>query len=327
MGSYVARLLPFIIGISFLLNFKRINLINIIILLVSGILIFLSAERLAIAYFFITLIFYFYINFEKKLFIYYFSMMLLFIGVLNYYSTRQLNKIIFYTYNQIVINHTFLGTSYRHALHYQAAYKMFLDKPLMGNGLKSFRVLCEKPNYSLRDKILKDNPVLAKIDGIFYFKPLNASKEIYKIGIIDSNNILFQKEIVNIKTSSYKSNLKDGDLVKNGEIIYNHYEFLDGCNTHPHNIYLEFLSEIGFIGFILFFFIFLFSLYQLFFLIKKKIKNKLKNDEICAFFILVGFATSMFPLFPSGSYFNNWLLIITYFPIGFYLSLLKFKND
>jgi hypothetical protein len=35
---------------------------------------------------------------------------------------------------------------------------------------------------------------------------------------------------------------------------------------------------------------------------------------------------SMFPFITSGSYFNNWLLIINYLPIGFYLSLLKIKN-
>ena len=26
----------------------------------------------------------------------------------------------------------------------------------------------------------------------------------------------------------------------------------DGCNTHPHHIYLQFLSEIGIIGFLYF---------------------------------------------------------------------------
>ena len=327
MGSYVVRLLPFIIGISFLLNFKRINLINIIILLISGILVFLSSERLALAYFLITLVFYFYINFEKKLLIYFVSIFLLLIGILNLYSSKQLSKIIFHTYNQIFVNHTFLGTSYRHALHYQAAFKLFLDKPLIGNGLKSFRVLCEKQNYSLKDKILKDNPVIATTDGKFYFKPLNSSEEIYSIGVIDSNNIVHIKNNINLKDSLYKPIFKDGDHVNAGEILYYYYEFLNGCNTHPHNIYLEFLSEIGLFGFIPFFFIFLYSLYKLLSLVNKKNKKKLTNVEVCSFFILLGFATSMFPLFPSGSYFNNWLLIITYFPIGFYLSLLKLKNE
>jgi hypothetical protein len=32
---------------------------------------------------------------------------------------------------------------------------------------------------------------------------------------------------------------------------------------------------------------------------------------------------AMFPFFPSGSYFNNWMLIISYLPIGIYLGLYK----
>lgn len=42
---------------------------------------------------------------------------------------------------------------------------------------------------------------------------------------------------------------------------------------------------------------------------------------MCSLFILIGISITMFPLFPSGSYFNNWILIITYFPVGLYLSL------
>jgi O-antigen ligase len=327
MGSYVSRLLPFIIAISFLLNLKKIDLINIIIILISGILIFLSSERLALAYFLVTVAFYFYINFSKKLFIFFLSTLLLFIVILNFYSSRHINKIIFHTYNQVIVNNKFLGTSYRHALHYEAAYKMFLDKPLVGNGLKSFRSMCGMSKYSLLDKIIEDNSILATVNGKFYFRLDESSKEIYIIGIVDSNNILHQQKNVDIKNSLFKSNFKDGDFVNKGQILYNYYEFLNGCNTHPHNIYLEFLSELGFIGFALFFFIFLYTLYKLFYLINKKIKKKLSKNEACKFFILLGFVTSMFPLFPSGSYFNNWLLIITYLPIGFYLSLLKLKND
>ena len=327
MGSYVSRLLPFIIGISFLLNLKKINSINIVILLISGILIFLSSERLALAYFLITLTFYFYINFNRKLFIYFLSILLLFIAILNSYSSNQLNKIIFHTYNQVIVNNKFLGTSYRHSLHYEAAYKMFLDKPLIGNGLKSFRVMCGMPKYSLLEKIIEENSVIATVQGKFYFQLDGSLKELYNIGIVDSNNLLHQQRFIDIKNHLYKSNFKDGDFVDKGQILYHYYEFKNGCNTHPHNIYLEFLSEIGFIGFGLFFFIFLYCLYKMFSLINKKVKKKLSKNDICKFFILLGFATSMFPLFPSGSYFNNWILIITYLPIGFYLSLLKLKND
>ena len=55
-----------------------------------------------------------------------------------------------------------------------------------------------------------------------------------------------------------------------------------------------------------------------------KIKNKifLNNFEIC---ILGAFLITLWPLAPSGNFFNNYLSIFYYFPIGFYLWLRK-KN-
>jgi hypothetical protein len=331
MGSYVARLCPLIIGISFLLNIKKINLINVIILFICGTLVFLSAERLAFVYFLILLIFYFYINFEKRLLIYFLSSFILLISILNFYSNAFLNRIFFHTYNQITNNKSISITTYRHSLHYETAYKMFLDKPFFGNGLKSFRSLCAEQKYALTEKIRADNFVKAEFSGKFYFKinqDLSRSFNInyYDIGIVDEKGVISQLQKVSPGLGSYFSIYNDGDKVSIGDSFYSYYEYKNGCNTHPHNIYLEFLSELGLVGFSFFFFIFIYLIYQIFILIKKSFKKKLSRIEICSLFILIGISTTMFPLFPSGSYFNNWLLIITYFPIGFYLSL-KRNND
>jgi O-antigen ligase len=330
MGSYITRLLPLVIGISFLLNIKKINLINIIILFISGILVFLSAERLAFVYFLLILIFYFYINFEKKLLIYFLIFFILQINILNAYNNSFFNRIFFHTYNQIVNSKTFSGTSYRHGLHYQAAYKMFLDKPFFGNGLKSFRGLCSEQKYTLDYKIREDNFVKAEVEGKFYFvinQELSKNQDnlTYDIGILDDKGIIHQLANISPYSGSYFSKYNSGDKVRVGDSFYSYYDYKNGCNTHPHNIYLEFLSELGLVGFSFFFFIFLYSIYNIFFLLKKRIKKRLNRIEMCSLFILVGISITMFPLFPSGSYFSNWLLIITYFPIGFYLSL-KGKN-
>jgi O-antigen ligase len=326
MGSYVTRLLPFIIGISYLLNLKKINLINVIVLFISGVLVFLSAERLAFVYFFIILIFYFYINFEKKLLIFFLGLFLLFIGILNNYNKSFFNRIFVHTYNQIYNSKTISITSYRHMLHYEAAYRMFLDKPFFGNGLKSFRGLCGEEKYALVEKIKKDNFVNAEVQGKFYFKiyqELSKKSNVlyYYIGIIDDIGIVHQHRIISPDLGIYFSNYKNGDKLDIGDSFYSYYEFKNGCNTHPHNIYLEFLSELGLLGFSFFFFIFLYSIFNIFLLLKKNIKKRLNRFEMCSLFILTGISITMFPLFPSGSYFNNWLLIITYFPVGLYLSL------
>ena len=58
MGSFVSRTLPFILGILFYLDIKNKEFLALILLLISGTLIFVSGERLAFAYFIITIIFF-----------------------------------------------------------------------------------------------------------------------------------------------------------------------------------------------------------------------------------------------------------------------------
>ena len=69
--------------------------------------------------------------------------------------------------------------------------------------------------------------------------------------------------------------------------------------------------------------------YALFKLIKNIFKNfltkKINEQEFARCIILTGIVLQLFPLVPSGSYFNNWMMIIFHLSIGFYLSLLKLR--
>jgi O-antigen ligase len=114
-------------------------------------------------------------------------------------------------------------------------------------------------------------------------------------------------------------------LLKKNQKIYSHYEFKNGCNTHPHNIYLQFLSELGIIGFFIFLFLFLYMFYNLFKLTIESFKNNLDQNKKSRAMLLVGGLSSMLPFLPSGNYFGNWLLIITYLPFGFYIFLVNKK--
>ena len=48
----------------------------------------------------------------------------------------------------------------------------------------------------------------------------------------------------------------------------------NGCNTHPHNIYLEYLSELGFLGFILLNLIFVYAFIKLLLIVFKNFFKK-----------------------------------------------------
>jgi len=328
MGSYVSRMLPLAIGICFLLNFK--TKINLAIIFICTILIILSGERLSFAYLFMFIIFYFILDFNKKYFFYFITLFFVLFIFLFFYNSKNIDRIFLHTFHQFKEkrnSETFL--SYRHILHFETAYNMFLDKKLTGHGLKSFRHLCGDPKYSVNDKIVKD----IKEIGIAARSPKDA---IINFTNKLNNNVLNVDVILKSDTGEILERIPAGHtfypLVANGsyvnkdELIFYTYEFQNGCNTHPHNIYLQFLSELGFVGFILFVFMFFYIFFNLLLLIFKHFKKNISIKEKCLASILFGLFLSMFPLFPSGNYFNNWLLIITYLPIGFYISLVN-RND
>ena len=53
-------------------------------------------------------------------------------------------------------------------------------------------------------------------------------------------------------------------------------------------------------------------------LVKKK--QILNNFQVC---LLLGFVITLLPIIPNGNFFNNWLSMIIFFPIGFYIFSLK----
>ena len=99
------------------------------------------------------------------------------------------------------------------------------------------------------------------------------------------------------------------------------------CSTHPHNTYLELLSEAGIFAFLIiacvFFGIIVLSIKHLIFKFIKNKKNYLNDFEIC---LLSAVLISLWPFAPSGSFFNNWMSMIYFLPIGIILWQLNLKK-
>jgi O-antigen ligase len=101
------------------------------------------------------------------------------------------------------------------------------------------------------------------------------------------------------------------------------------CETHPHNTYIELLSEAGMLAFLVVAGIFILICYlSIKHFIFKLIRNKkgIMNDfEVC---LLSAIIISLWPFSPSGSFFNNWMSIVYYFPVGLLLwQRTKYKNS
>ena len=101
----------------------------------------------------------------------------------------------------------------------------------------------------------------------------------------------------------------------------------NGCTTHPHNFTLQLLSETGIIGFLYIFFIFIYFIVKIFkIFILKSSRMKINNNPL-KIIIIASFVMILFPLFPNGNFFNNWMSMISYFLVPFYLYSLQKKYD
>ena len=93
------------------------------------------------------------------------------------------------------------------------------------------------------------------------------------------------------------------------------------CTSHPHNTYVQLLAETGLLGTFMVFFLFIFISYlsaKHIFLKLFKNKNLFSFQEIC---IISSILITLWPLITSGSFFNNYLNVIYFYPIGIFLWL------
>ena len=101
------------------------------------------------------------------------------------------------------------------------------------------------------------------------------------------------------------------------------------CSTHPHNTYLQLLSETGIFTTIIVFLLWLLTFFLIIkqfifmFILKKSYLNKNLVIFVIAYFVM------LFPFLPNNSFFNNNSSILLYFPLGFFLyeiSQSQFNN-
>lgn len=357
LGSFIIRTLPVVISIFFIFE-KLDKRFAYVIIFLSTLLVFLSAERTALAYTIAFLILFIFIeikSFKKFLLLGIFVFILTLFSI-NFFEPLK-TRVVTATLNQIKSSSFFLIPSYRHELHYSNAISIFRDNFVFGKGIKSFRYICGQYDSEIIKKIDRDKAVLAPFDGnailatnsekrkIIYYsddviKKLVPGKnfiEFYFDKDFRSNYLNLNKKIflVNdyegqpffLKENFQLFNQKNKILkIKKGDFLYSNFEFSTGCNTHPHNVLLQFLAELGILGGIFFIISFAFLLMNFIKLVIFKLKNrKLDVYEKGIYIISASLILSILPLFPSGNFFNNWLSMIFFFKLGILLFFLE-KN-
>ena len=264
VGSYLSKL--FFISLSYLIikkkSFKILFLYLIFILFIT----LLTKERMASLMLVSTcLIFLFFLKnleFKKKLIVV--ISFLILTSSLIYKNQSIKNHLVFRTLDQLGIatdssqkkiilkqdKRIFFDSQW--GAHFLTAYNIFLDNPVFGTGIKTFRKECGNSKY---DKI-------------------NSSS-------------------VEIR-----------------------------CNTHPHNIYLEIISEGGLILFISFVLLNIYLFYKLILnIFIKKINVDLSLLTFCSFLLLFS------PFQTTGSFFSTWNGFYYWLIYAFIIFVLNEKND
>ncbi len=128
---------------------------------------------------------------------------------------------------------------------------------------------------------------------------------------VTAYNMFSENKILGVGVKNFRNFCGDK------KYIYNNDRRLS-CSSHPHNSYLQILTETGIIGFaflitVVFYFCKL-IIKHLFF--KFKGKYYFNDFEIC---ILSGILIYLWPIIPTGNVFNNWLNIIMILNLPFFI--------
>ena len=358
LGSYLSRVLPVLIALTLYLKekYEKLFFFNILLIFSTIILIFLAGDR---APFFLTIILLIIISLQididkKKKF---FSLFAIFSILIAFVLT---NPLILDRYIKQTKAHVFGDDKYKLFLRgytpmFSTAFKMFKSKPILGYGPKSYRIYCSDEKFVSYYEFMKriEDNTIVKVDLGWKnsWRNFKINETFVSIGDkIQPGDKLFnfyfsKKDKSKIHLIDFFSK-KEGiisEIYLRDDIYINNHVFAKidpqsspkeitvvptSCNTHPHNIYFQLLSETGIVGFILIFMVFI---YVAFILAKNFIKiifynkRELSNAEIC---LLACFFIVLWPLTTSGNFFNNWLNISSFYPLCFYLffSNQKFKN-
>lgn len=147
--------------------------------------------------------------------------------------------------------------------------------------------------------------------------------------LYDNNQIKFfsrgHQEHYTSAIKMFKENMFIGVGVRNFRLECRKEQYkkigVNACTTHPHNTYFQFLAETGLIGltFIMSFLIYISGFLFVNFL------NLIKSKEIDRIKVLFGIAIfiNIFPLVPTGNFFNNWLSVMYFLPLAFFFYKIK----
>jgi len=158
-------------------------------------------------------------------------------------------------------------------------------------------------NENVKNRVINftKNQIITK-DKIYFFSKDHAGHYYAAIDIYKENN-----KIIGIGPKNFRNYCYNNQKYQNLPFI---------CTSHPHNTYIQILTETGMLGFLIllttfFLLIYLSSRHFYFKFFKKEFKYSNFQVSLFAFYVMI-----LWPIVPTGNFFNNYLSIIYYIPLG-----------
>ena len=164
----------------------------------------------------------------------------------------------------------------------------------------------------IKRNIIQENKIEQRNDNfLLAIKSLKVFSKDHQGHLILSKNLFVKNPIFGVGPKGFRHFCRLVD--------YNPEEGI--CSSHPHNILGQTLSELGLIG-LIFYIIFLIFLIKNFLIVRKKTISNFDANSLLI--ISIGLVIHLFPILPSGNFFNNWISSFIYFKIG--LLLFSYKK-
>ncbi|MDC3000744.1 O-antigen ligase family protein [Candidatus Pelagibacter sp.] len=177
---------------------------------------------------------------------------------------------------------------------------------------------------------------IIKSNKIIYDRYINQLK--YHLVIEHQNEIIYFPEHIGIFNSAYNNFLKNkiiGSGIKSFretcKLNNSNYKkkilkirpTSDFCSTHPHNYYLQFLSELGLLGFIFLTFTFIFCIIKYFKTLLMKYSNTYNDTLLLKKYIILlsGLIMLIWPVSTTGNFFNNYNSSFIFLNLSFFLYI------
>ena len=194
---------------------------------------------------------------------------------------------------------------------------MFSSKKILYFNLKLFTIFIPLlfTLFFLNQNLFKRHFITA-LNQIKNFKEISIFSEINPKKRLYVYNSLYNSSIITFKKNVLKGSGPNTFRISCDLNKLEHPNLVKNCSTHPHNFYIQLLSETGLIGFliIVLFYIYFCKIY-VWDLTRKRILNIHSKPLVAS--ILINF----FPFTTSGNFFNNWLSYMIFLTIPFILYL------